>query len=73
MDANDSGTVTLQELQDALLAMKVEVGRQTLTNILHLFDTSGDNTISLEEFEAQMAKYMGGTALGRIDKLTSAD
>ena len=52
--------------------MKIELGMPFIMNILHLFDTSGDNRISLEEFEAQMSKYMGGTAIGRIDKITSA-
>ena len=40
-------------------------------NILHLFDTSGDNSISLEEFERQMSKFMGGTAIGRIEVPTA--
>ena len=64
LDANQSGTITAKELQDALKAMKVEIGKQVLMNILHLFDTNGDNSISLDEFEQQMSKYMGG---GRIE------
>lgn len=59
LDSNTSGTVTAKELQDALRAMKVEISRQVLMNILHLFDTNGDNSISLDEFERQMEKYMG--------------
>jgi hypothetical protein len=42
-------------------------------NVLHLFDTNGDNAIQLEEFERQMSKYLGGVATGRIQPLTSAD
>ena len=64
LDANQSGTITAKELQDALKAMKIEIGKLILMNILHLFDTNGDNSISLDEFERQMSKYMGG---GRIE------
>jgi hypothetical protein len=53
--------------------MKIEIGKQTLMNVLHLFDTNGDNAIQLEEFERQMSKYLGGAATGRIQALTSAD
>jgi hypothetical protein len=42
-------------------------------NILHLFDTNGDNSIQLEEFERQMTKYMGGVAAGRIDRIKTVD
>lgn len=45
LDTNESGTITAKELQDALRAMKIEIGKQTLMNVLHLFDTNGDNSI----------------------------
>ncbi len=53
--------------------MKIEIGKQTLMNVLHLFDTNGDNSIQLEEFERQMSKYMGSAATGRVQAPTSAD
>jgi hypothetical protein len=42
-------------------------------NVLHLFDTNGDNSIQLEEFERQMSKYLGSSATGRVQAPTSAD
>jgi Ca2+-binding EF-hand superfamily protein len=45
LDVNDSGTITAKELADAFRAMKIEVSKQLLNNILHLFDTNGDNSI----------------------------
>ena len=73
LDTNESGTITSAEFRDALRAMKIEIGKQTLMNVLHLFDTNGDNAIQLEEFERKMSKYLGGAATGRIQPLTSAD
>ena len=64
LDTNDSGTITASELQNALKAMKIEISKQLLMNMLHLFDTNGDNSIQLDEFERQMSKYMGGN--GRL-------
>lgn len=52
--------------------MKIEIGKRDLMNVLHLFDTNGDNSIDLAEFERQMAKYMGGYATGKIQEITSA-
>jgi len=72
LDANQSGTITARELQDALRAMKIELGKPTLMNILHLFDTNGDNSIQLDEFERQMSKYIGGTASNKMP-ISSAD
>ena len=46
--------------------MKIELGKPTLMNILHLFDTNGDNSIQLDEFERQMSKYIGGTASNKL-------
>lgn len=73
LDTNESGSITAKELQDALRAMKIEIGKQTLMNVLHLFDTNGDNSIQLEEFERQMSKYMGSATTGRVQAPTSAD
>lgn len=40
---------------------------------MHLFDVNGDNSISLDEFEKQMSKYMGGSAVrGRADFITNS-
>lgn len=58
MDDNGSGAINFKELQDALRAMKIEVSIQIQRNLLKLFDANGDNQISLEEFEQQMAKYL---------------
>lgn len=58
LDDNGSGSITLKELQDAFRGMKIEVGIQTLRNLLKIFDTNGDNQISMEEFEKQMSKYL---------------
>jgi Ca2+-binding EF-hand superfamily protein len=38
--------------------MQVDVGAQTLKNLVKMFDTNGDNAIDLNEFEKQMSKYM---------------
>ena len=46
--------------------MKIEINKQTLMNIVHLFDTNGDNSIQLEEFEKLMSKYMSSVATGRV-------
>ena len=74
LDTNEGGTITLPELQSALRAMKIQLGTQTLKNILHLFDTNGDNCIALDEFERQMSKYMGNSAAvnGRADFISAA-
>lgn len=53
--------------------MKLQLSNQTLKNILHLFDVNGDNCISLDEFEKQMSKYMGGSAVsGRADFISNS-
>jgi hypothetical protein len=31
--------------------MKLDVGKKMILNIMHLFDTNGDNQIQLDEFE----------------------
>ena len=73
LDTNTSGTITLGELADAFKVMKLQLSSQTLKNILHLFDVNGDNCISLEEFEKQMSKYMGGSAVtGRAEFITNS-
>ena len=38
--------------------MKIQFTPQTTKNILSLFDTNHDNSISLEEFEKQIAPFM---------------
>ncbi len=74
MDTNTGGTITLAELSDAFKVMKVQLSNQTLKNVLHLFDVNGDNCISLDEFERQMTKYMGGSAVtGRADFINSSN
>jgi Ca2+-binding EF-hand superfamily protein len=75
LDTDGEGSVSAQELQNCLRAMKIEIGAKDLMNIIHLFDTNGDNQIQLDEFESQMAKYMGGSAQvhGRIKTLTKED
>lgn len=70
MDTNQSGFITLEELEDAFKAMKLQIGTQTVKNILNLFDTSKDNQISLAEFERQLAPFLGAAATGRIESLT---
>lgn len=73
LDTNTGGTITLGELADAFKVMKLQLSSQTLKNILHLFDVNGDNCISLEEFEKQMSKYMGGSAVtGRAEFITNS-
>lgn len=73
LDTNTGGTITLGELSDALKVMKLQLSNQTLKNILHLFDVNGDNCISLDEFERQMSKYMGGSAVnGRADFINNS-
>jgi Ca2+-binding EF-hand superfamily protein len=66
LDTNESGTVTAKEFQDALRAMRIEINKQTMMNIVHLFDVNGDNSIQMEEFERLMSKYMGSVATGRV-------
>ena len=74
LDTNTGGTITLAELSDAFKVMKLQLSNQTLKNILHLFDTNGDNCISVDEFEKQMTKYMGGSAVsGRADFITNSN
>ena len=58
MDNSKDGIITFKELQDTLKAMKVEVSIQIQRNVLKLFDSNGDNQISLEEFEKQLSKYL---------------
>jgi Ca2+-binding EF-hand superfamily protein len=50
--------------------MKLQVGTQTIKNILNLFDTSKDNQISLGEFEKQLGPFLGSAATGRVQALT---
>lgn len=52
LDANDSASLSANELQNMLRTMKIEIGKKDLMNIIHLFDTNGDNSIQLAEFEA---------------------
>lgn len=66
--------MSANELQNCLKAMKIEIGTKDLMNVIHLFDTNGDNSIQLSEFETQMSKYMSGAQItGKIKTLTKAD
>lgn len=70
LDADDSGQITLEELEDGLRAMKIQISSQTTKNILSLFDTDHDNQISLVELEKQLAPFMGA---GRVQTLKVED
>lgn len=70
LDADDSGQVTLEELEDGLRAMKIQISSQTAKNVLCLFDTDHDNHISLAELERQLAPFMGA---GRVQTLKVED
>ena len=40
LDSNESGTVSLEELEDAFKALKIQLSAQIIKNIMSLFDTN---------------------------------
>ena len=58
-DDDNSGKITRAELKAGIERMNIALSQSLLTNLFKFFDSNNDNEISMEEFEAVLAKHFG--------------
>ena len=57
-ETDGDGNISTEELKQGLITMKIPLNQQNLRMLVSVFDKNEDNRISIDEFEATMAKYM---------------
>jgi Ca2+-binding EF-hand superfamily protein len=58
-DTDGSGEITREELKDGFDNMNIPLSEALRNNLFVILDGTGDNEISVTEFEAVFAKYLG--------------
>merc|ERR1711871_1105688 len=57
IDADGSGEVTAQEFKDVINGLKTGMSEEEIMGLVREIDTSGDGTISIDEFAAVLERY----------------